>query len=234
MALAVTAVFLAPAVAGAPHPGTVTTYRAPYAGYALTASAISKIGCGAHASTPGVPSFLVSSGKATGVDQASAKVCGSPHSFTRGAVNTSEGLFGGNWTVSASGVHHMTVHWSLTWVTNLSAVAGNATQLAVAQASISVSAEVSDATSGAVFLSSNHWSQSNMTAHGFLNWSRAAQKVVLFVNGSLQTGHTYYFVTFVTVSVAAFVSQPGTSMASARVDMGSGGNHASLLSMTVS
>ena len=214
-------------------PATGTVFAAPYAGFGLTSTSVTTNGCASFTKIVVKPHFSPSTGIGHATSHASATACGSPHSFPVSELNLTFGLYGGNFTVNTTGIHRMIVKWSLTYLSNLSALPANTSQFALAESIVTVGAHVTDVTAGGSTVGVASWSNVTQVSHGYRNISAKNTVVTLSFHGRLTARHVYFFTTFVSVEVFTLVNPPGLVTASGTVNMGSAGEQGRLIVMKV-
>lgn len=215
---------LATAIEPAPR-AHVATYMAPYSGIP-TSSAIGGVtGCGASAAILVFPFFNMTTGLAIDQEKVAAHSCGSANNS---ALAYATAGFSSNPFTTTAGTHSLKENWTVNFTVNLAATAGSVTQIATASFSVVWLFQLTDLTNSTVFLQSTFPSLSKLITTGTFNhiYAKIPPRTVL-LSGKLVAGHMYAFMTAILVFVNVFVS-PGSSHASANVNMGAAGRHSSL------
>ncbi len=210
---------------------TTTKFVAPYSGSEEGVVFTGFSGCGVTGSAPAQPFFNLTNGHGYANATAAAHSCGST-----GSSVFADALpeFMSNVFVTTSGHHHFRANWKLDFSVHLSARPGNSSQLASAGLQVTVDLSLLNLSSGKSIYRSNfpvaleQTISSGSYAHTFSNVRES-----VYLNTTLSAGDAYSFETDVEVGVYLSVS-PGSSTASASVNMETGGRSANLLSVTVS
>jgi hypothetical protein len=218
----------APALAGA---GPVTkTWTAPYTASQFGILIASLGGC----SSVGLqvsPFFNVTSGLAYVSDNASARSCPGTNStvfWEMDAVLESAAF------TTTTGVHHVKASWSLNFVVDLAAHRGKTSQNATASYELAASLELVDLTTDTDVIGNitnalfTHTIYTGTYSHTYLK-----DPVTSYFNGTLSKKDRYAFEAYVFNDLDVSVT-PGSSSASASVNLGSAGNDAVLKSVTMS
>jgi hypothetical protein len=201
-----------------------STHKAPYAGTPLSEVITYLYGCGKY-STPVYPSFNLTTGRTVGSVSVSMTSCGKNNET--GDVYFVSGLGSGRAFGSSTGDHKVTARWSLSDSISLSAQSGGPGQYASAVAYVGVFAFVYDQTNESYLnVGSKLTTYANASAPSTTNYT---YHVTLSSSLFLVKGHSYVVETYVLVEVLVNLS-PGSSSASASVNMGSAGKQAALTS----
>jgi hypothetical protein len=233
-AIAVVVLFLgsaaaAPAIVARP----AATFAPPYSGVEATNifGELSGTGgpiCGVAESFPVDPSFNLMTGISNQSVKATARSCGPGTSFA--SPEESAGFLSSNFTTS-SGLHRMKATWILDFAVRLVATPGGGSQSAVADYAVTTQFYIDDLTNYSV-VNANYTAYSIVQitsgtyTHHFLSLHLADE-----LNATLVKGHVYQVVVALYVGAYASVS-PGTSSASAWINMGSAGRSGFLASVT--
>ncbi len=204
---------------------------APYSGEGYGEVGVFNSGCRLTDSTPVDPVVNSSSGWAEMSGKVTAGSCGASNSSTE--VTLFGGLDSNATFQTTNGVHTLTSRWVIDLSTHLTASPGGPTQNATAELIVYPYMYLADLTSGAVYMGSQPFAiyenvSSGSFAHTFAHVHTSSSIVTTFVRS-----HTYEFGVGIEVELVASVT-PGTSSASASVNMATGARGAELLSVTLS
>lgn len=212
-------------------PAVRTVTKAPFTGSAISSVSVNTNGCGASAVVAKLPVFNLTTGRLGAAGRSSVAGCGASTFAPFASTAMRAGLDGSSFTVTG-GSHAVWVNWSLAWTTNLSAMAGNASQSASSFASVGVFAFLYDSTNGSTLPASNSFSSSLGTASGAVNRHWFAN-VSFVIRAMLATGHTYVVVSIVQITETTILSVGGTGTAAGRISLSGPGNHARLRAITL-
>jgi hypothetical protein len=215
--------------AGAGGVPPLALVKSPYSGHAITGKIVTTNGCGGVAKAVRPPTFNLSSGRARFIGSSSVAGCGAAGVMSSSGTSLHAGL-GGMGLSFTSGAHKVWVNWTVAWTVNLTATAGNFTQMASAYATVSAFAYVFDATNNSVFYPTNSWSASLSTGSGALNRFLSVN-VSLVISGTLVATHSYTVVTAIVGNEGTLLSSGGTGTATGLLNVSSGPNHARLTSI---
>ena len=184
-------------------------------------------GCGVKISVPVQPFFNLTTGKATASAKATAKSCGSANSSAESTL--SMGFQSLEFTVSSSGNYHLKATGVLDFRINLTASSGFLQFAGAAYAAGFGFTYLDDRTNGTVFSPTY---SSNVSGQNTRGTEATTIQVTLtaYLNATLAAHHEYLFALGFYISASAFVT-PGSSTASASVNMGKSGMHATLSSV---
>jgi len=211
-------------------PATKITYKAPYGGISGTGFGGVSSGCGLAATLLVYPFFNLTTGVGTESDKVTAHSCGTANGTL--SLDSSTGLNGTTFTTT-TGLHHFVANWVLTFSVDLVATPGGASQSALAYYIVLGGLNVFDTTNNMTYRAGQadvpgltHYITSG-------TYTRTFTKVheTTYLNVSLVSGHMFRMQVGVAVVLYLSVS-PGSSSASATVNLGSGGKHGVLTSFT--
>ncbi len=202
--------------------------RAPYSGTEFGVFLGESSGCGVSATFPVLPFFNLTTGVANGSVKATAHSCGSANS-TVFAFEYDE-FESAAFRVPSTGAYQLKASWVLSFSTTLKATPGAATELASAEFIVEATVEVLNESSG-VFTDGTAPSETHYITTGTYTHSYAKLHKSAFLNLTLVKGYSYAVVALVQISALA-ASTPGTSSASAAVNMGSSGKDAVLTAIS--
>lgn len=211
------------------------SFRAPFTGaYTPIGHTVSTAGCGVSTAKNFVaPTISVATGKARMGSAASATSCKAPNSFTGAYASAQVGLLGPTFTPAHSGSFRAVEKWVATWTVALSATIANSSQYAGASYSFEAYGSVYDSTNKSYSYASNFFFNGSQVVakNGSLAGTFTAH-VSIFINGTLASGHTYYFLANL-YEEAGITVGPGASAASASCNVGTLGNGARLVALIV-
>lgn len=210
---------------------TPVKYSAPYSGTTGATMNTEAFGCSAVLHFPVQPTFKLSTGQGRASVKADASSCGSTNTSSDAILGY--GFLGNAFSPASSGKYHLTVTGKLTFSVSLAASAGSATQSAVAGYSVAVGFDyLQDVTNSTVYTASHNSGVgseivSGTYAHSFVNLTLES-----YLNVTLLSNQSYRFGVGFQVTVYAFAT-PGTSSASAAVNMATGGNRGIIVDIIV-
>jgi hypothetical protein len=213
----------------APAPSAPIT--APYTGTEV-GSAIIIYGstngpvCGVAGSLPVGPFFNMTNGYDNMSAKATSDSCGTG---TSSASVTAQAGFDSLDLTGLGGAHHMKVNWLLDFSVKLSSNAPG-TSNSIVYFSVEPGAVIYDLTNGSVFSQDNYPQTTYTFISGTFTHTYKVHQTV-FDNSTLKSSHYYEIQVWVIVEVYASVA-PGSSTASALVNMGSDAKHGLLTSIT--
>jgi hypothetical protein len=225
---------LAPSIAAAPLPAARPTLRAPFSGTPLTLRDTIAEDCGTATLSHG-PRMSLSSGVGRAEATTSANTsstCSWPLIPNEGAAVGWFGLSTPNFTAS-SGSHKIKVAWDLQWTVDLKASGAGANPGSIQTATvIEVEVEVVDVTKGNGVAVQEWEHEINRTGDASVH-SVESRNLTLDVTWSFNATHVYTILTVVQFTAVSEVSQ-GTSsgQASALINLATGGNKATLVSIS--
>jgi hypothetical protein len=229
------AVLLVGSASGAPAPSVASpvtkTWSAPYTGGAGFSLIIGTTdGCSA-VGLPVPPSFNTTTGVGYLSSNGSARSCPGVNSSLLWEMDD---VLEGPSSTTTTGVHDLKASWGLNFAVDLAAHRGKATQNATASFEVEIILELVKLTSSQSLpgtTNSTLYSQSIYTG----TYSHTYRKVPVTTdfNATLSKKAHYAFEAYVYSEIYLFVS-PGSSSASASVNMGSAGNDVVLKSVTMS
>jgi len=204
-------------------------YSAPYTGQGYGSVNDYSTGCGVAMSAPVLPTFNVTTGRTYESVKSTASSCGTQNGT--GNVQAIESYFSLPITIHSSGLHKWISQWVADFSVKLAASPGSPSQEAQAGFSENENFELLDLTNGSAFFPTTVPYVSTYISSGTysIEYSHLHQSV--YLNATLAKGHMYEFVAEIYIYVYVLVT-PGTSTASAYVNMGSDGRHAVLESVT--
>ena len=209
---------------------TPVTYKAPYSGtefddlWDYLGGSGGPI-CGVAGTFPVLPFFNLTTGYANESVKATAKSCGTGTNFAEPEALAG---FESNSITGVSGLRHVKASW--VWDFSVKLVAAPSTgSSAEAYFVVGGSIYLYDETNGSIWFS-NFPTVDNFISSGTYSHVYKDHES-MYVNATLNKTHSYDFVVEVWIGLEAEVS-PGTSTASAAVNMGSGGRSAFLVSVT--
>jgi hypothetical protein len=224
----------APSAAAGPVPSVVHVYSAPYSGTPITIRTTEVVDCGTATFTQN-PSFYLAPGvgrAAVNATVSTSASCGSPALPNAGQIEAAFGLSTLNFTAS-NGPHTITTVWNLTWNTQLHASgAGSHPGNILTAAVVEVLVQLVDLTTGGGAAPTPWTSILNTTGNANINF-HGSKVVTSTINTNLTKGDVYAFLTVVEFStVAEILAGANTGHASASINMATGGNKATLVSIT--
>jgi hypothetical protein len=212
-----------------PRPSAPLT--APYTG-TETAYAVVLLGgtngpiCGVAGSFPVSPFFNTTTGYANMSAKATSASCGPG---TSDASAMAQAGFTSSPITGLSGLHHMKVNWVLDFSVKLSSTAPG-TSTAEVYFYVETSAWIYDVNNGTTFFQQNYPEVNVGFTSGTYTHSYKVHQTD-YNNATLVKKHSYLIEVFVTIGAFASVP-PGSSTASALVNMGSNNKHGYLTSIT--
>jgi hypothetical protein len=211
----------------------IHVFTAPYTGAPVTTSLTDVVNCGSVSFT--APSFYFTPGVGRGAGNSTASTaasCGNPALPNVGEAEVGFGLSTANFTTSA-GHHNITAVWSLTYDTVLHATgAGSTAGNVLTAGTIEVFSEIYDLTTHGAISFTTWTTVLNTTGNANVNF-HGNQTVDSSVNANLTKGQVYTFLTIVEfVTTAEIVAGATSGHASASINMATGGNKATLVSIT--
>lgn len=227
-AVGVVALLVGTAAATPVAAGTTTvTYVAPYSGTEYTVLILEPTGCGLGVSLPVLPLFDLTDGVALESAGATAHSCGSANSTLY--VEAAAGVTSGTFTTKA-GAHHLTANWDLDLSARLSVTHGSSGS---ARAEFAVFFEflLFDRTSGTTMYQNSYPDLYDIITSGTYSHSYPQVSESVYLNATLDKGHSYAFEAVALIVVTVFVKDVSSS-ASASVNLGSGSKGATLTSVT--
>lgn len=225
--LMVMLVVISPLAAGTPTAAKSVTLKAPYSGASTAGGGWSAVGCGTNFKTLLLPFFNLTTGVYKSSQNATAKSCGSGNSSV---TLDSMGIFETQPFTTTTGNHTVSANWAFSFTVTLAAHSGGAGQRASSYAQLWAWSLLFDNTNGSIFIGGygvvTYDNTSTPTTHSY------ALKIICSATFHLVAGHKYSFETIVEVYSYAFAS-PGKSTASAGVNIGTAGKHATLTSIVI-
>lgn len=217
------------AVAAPTGTGKATVkYVPPYSGSAFTTQVYVHSGCDVSGAKLVHPVFNLTTGRALDSTQATAVTCGSANSSAD--ISVGAGFDSTSFT-SLAGLYGFVAHWSLTFSVILAATPGSASQAAEAHYYVVGWLGVEDLTNHTIVYGS--WVTGYAISSGTFSQSYSNLHASVYLNTTLVTSDVYELVIYITTESAASASTgPGAGYAIASVNMGSGGEHAVLTSVT--
>jgi hypothetical protein len=206
------------------------TNKAPYSGREYGDVFDDDTGCGTSIAVPVLPIFNLTTGYANESVQETAHSCGSHNASAE--VEAEAEFITTSFTVT-TGLHHVTINWVADFSVKLAASPGSSgTQAAEGGFAEFENAELLDLTNGSAFYSSNVPSvtvyiQSGTYSHVYPHVHQTG-----YINATLTSAHSYELIVDVVASVYVFAT-PGSSSASASMNMGSAGRDAVLSSIII-
>jgi hypothetical protein len=230
-ALGVVALLLGTATATpAISTGSAVRYVAPYSGTVTISTQPNPSGCNASAKFPVKPSFNLTTGLASVSEKAAASAC-PPLADSSSTEGASVGFTSSPFT-SKGGFQHLKLALTLDFSAKLVASPGSSTQTVWARFYVIASFTVYDQTTSTT-LATNSSQQIEVTIYsGTYAHTYSHAHLFSYVNATLVTSDSYYFVAQIEDITTVYMT-PGTSTASASLNMGSGGRSGDIASVSV-
>ncbi|MGA9839608.1 MAG: hypothetical protein WBF81_09390 [Thermoplasmata archaeon] len=231
----VVVLFLVPTTLGAVSPAASTIFTAPYKGLPEDATFIDTEGCGATIALSVGPSFVAKTGVGTYSGTTSSKACPDQFGEDSSDIIAEVGYNGSLWKQTASGKATATALFNLSWKASVKASTASPKQSADASVSILIELAVVSAStqevvaSGLTLALTMEVTNGTMTSHKVDYTLKCATDA-----GKLVSGKQYYLTAEIEIVQESDVTSTGSSSASTSLNMGTGGNEAQMVSITVS
>ncbi len=202
--------------------------RAPFSGTEFGIFTGESSGCGVASTFPVLPFFNLTTGVANGSVKATARSCGSTNStvFSFEIDEFESAAF----RVPSTGTYQLKASWVLSFATTLKATSGAVSEYAAAEFIVTATVEVLNVSSGAYTYGTDS-SETHSITTGTYTHTYVKLHTSAFLNLTLDKADQYNVLTFVEITALADTT-PGTSSASALVNMGSSGKDAILTSIS--
>jgi hypothetical protein len=220
---------LSPLSQGAAVPSSVQKIRAPYSGDPIENVYWGSQGCGYVVVTPVLPTFDLSKGTGKGWLTAADFSCGGANSSVTLLYDV--GLSSGTSFSVATGVHTLSVNWSLDYLVGLGATYSPAGGSVNAGAQVSEFAFLNDLTNGTRRMIAAHYAFYNIENATDNSTTGYSYSVTLSAAMSMLATHLYAITTYVLVLTLALVGS-SSERAAAAIEM-SGSYKATLRSIEV-
>jgi hypothetical protein len=223
MALAILVVCAPSTTAARVHPaGTFTT---PFGGVTDDMGSAAMAGCGVS-SLVSPPVFNLTTGIGKGIVSSADSTCPTNLNGNLGSASEQIGLASTNFTTT-SALHHLTAKWSVHWTFAITTSSPTGRGNTEAIGDVSVSLLVFDSTNFTV-VNQTSWFVQHIDFGNQTTSSSGGANHTLAMGAHLVAGHVYYIYVYVYISsYTTVVSSPGGT-ATAKVDLGSGKNKATL------
>ena len=207
---------------------STVTDAAPYSGTEYTSLIIQPSGCGTGATLPVLPYFDLDTGIGFESIGATAASCGSENStvYAESAAGFVSTAF-----KAKAGTDTLTANWVLNFAVDLVATHGSGTEAAHAEFAVFLDFELIDTTTNSMVYQSNYPELYDLITSGSYVHTYSAIPETVDIYSSLVKGQMYEYEAVAYAAVLVFVT-PGANSASATVTMGSGGEEATLSSLT--
>jgi len=206
---------------------TPVKYTAPYSGVEGAAISTLTDGCSAKLKFPIQPFFNLSTNRGTASVQVTVKSCGSAN--TSALAMVSAGFEGNPFSPSKSGVDHLKATANFDFKFSIVATPGGVGQFAEASYGVAVGFDyLLDVTNGTSYVDTFTSGVGGVISSGTSSSGFTNLHLTSYLNASLLKTHMYRIGVGFDIQVFAFVT-PGSSSASALVNMGSAGEHSNLL-----
>jgi hypothetical protein len=218
--LAVAAVTLLLALTPLSQAATVRhgTFAPPYGGKGLVSVTLGTVGCGAKDLLTVYPKFTPSTGIASGATKAKSVSCSSPLGYNSAKGGFSSGYFSKPFT-GLSGLHHVVVHWTVSWNSTITAKLGpRFSGFATASSFIVATLYLLDETNLTYLPPSTSWSWFSTTSNGTVHNSSTVF-FAMYLNQTLVSSHSYTITPAINVAEYASASSAGPTSASAYLSL---------------
>lgn len=223
VALALLVICSPNAMAGVTH--SSGTFVPPFVGVTDNSGSASVSGCG-HAALVTSPTFNLSTGVGKGAVSSSVPSCGPNLNGNDGAGSEQIGLSSNNFTTTTA-LHHMTAKWSLHWTFTIKTTDPTGRGTVEAIGTVSISLLVFDATNTTVVNETSWYAQHIEAGNSTLSTTGGANHT-LTMSAHLLAGHVYFVYVYAYIFSYAYINASPGGTASAKVDLSSGSNKATL------